>query len=678
MWGEVRFVCRFDGGVDMDYLTGLDSAFLHFESPAMPLHVGALHLLELPEEERAGYFDALKLHLAGRVRGLPAFGRKLATMPFGVANPVWVEDASLDVSNHLRRARVAAPGGMRELEQLVAELHAQPLDRGRALWELHLIEGLAAGGLAVYLKVHHAALDGQGAAVVAEMLMDATPDAVAGAASTAAGSGHATGSTHGADGAAPSAATLLTAAVRHSISQTFDLARRVPESLRAAASMRHARPSLAPRTPLNATITQERDFATLRLPLDEMSRAGRAFGGSTNVALLGVVSGAMRRYLNDLGKLPGSSLVAGVAVNLRERGDGRVNNQAGMWFVPLATGEVDVAERMQIIADNAQLMRDGVARARPMLLTDFPSFGVPWLMGGMSAMLNHARLADTLPPMANVVVSNVTGPMGALYLAGAKVTSVYPISVVAHGLALNVTAFSYGDALDIGVTAAKSALPDLQRFMDCLRESHAELLAVARTQPREATKPLGTIHARHGEGAEHAAASRDGRSQGADVDTRSAARPRGMGDPADAHASDGNGHARPGSTAHVNVRGAAHAIDGALEAADGLLSTAAAAMRSAVNGVSNLVAGAAHAAAGEAEKVVEAVEEAVVEAVHEETQQRKPRHRTAAAGAVSAHTASRLRSRRAVTTAGIDASPDASTPATHTSRVGRTRASGEV
>ncbi|TFW23014.1 wax ester/triacylglycerol synthase family O-acyltransferase [Massilia arenosa] len=658
----------------MDFLNGLDSAFLHFESPAMPLHVGALHLLELPEERRAGYFDALKLHLAGRVRGLPAFGRKLAAMPFGVANPVWVEDASLDVSNHLRRARVAAPGGMRELEQLVAELHAQPLDRGRALWELHLIEGLAEGGLAVYLKVHHAALDGQGAAAVAEMLMDATPDAAASAASQAAGSGHATGSAHGADGAAPSAATLLTAAVRHSISQTFDLARRVPESLRAAASMRHARPSLAPRTPLNATITPERDFATLRLPLDEMSRAGKAFGGSTNVALLGVVSGAMRRYLNGLGKLPDSSLVAGVAVNLRERGDGRVNNQAGMWFVPLATDEVDIAERMRIIADNAQQMRDGVARARPLLLTDFPSFGVPWVMGGMSAMLNHARLADTLPPMANLVVSNVTGPMGALYLAGAKVTSVYPISVVAHGLALNVTAFSYGDALDIGVTAAKSALPDLQRFMDCLRESHVELLAVARTQPREATKPPGTIHASHGEGAEHAAASQDGRSQGAEVHARSAARPRGMGGPANAHANDGNGHARPGSTAHVNLSGAAHAIDGALEAADGLLSTAAAAVRSAVNGVSNLVAGAAHAAAGEAEKAVEAVEEAV----HEEMSPRKPRHRTAAAGAVSAHTASRLRSRRAVTTAGVDASPEASTPATHTSRVGRTRASGEA
>lgn len=610
----------------MDYLTGLDSAFLHFESPAMPLHVGALHLLELPEERRAGYFEALKLHLAERVRGLPAFGRKLAAMPFGVANPVWVEDAALDVGSHLRRARVAAPGGMRELEQLVAELHAQPLDRGRALWELHLIEGLADGGLAAYLKVHHAALDGQGAAAVAAMLMDATPDAggaaagrgprSAASAAYAAAGASTNGSVHSGDGAAPSAATLLTAAVRHSISQTFDLARRVPESLRAAASMRQARPSLAPRTPLNATITQERDFATLRLPLDEMSRVGRAFGGSANVALLGIVSGAMRRYLSGLGKLPSSSLVAGVAVNLRERGDGRVNNQVGMWFVPLATDEVDVSERMRIIADNAQQMRDGVARARPLLLTDFPSFGVPWLMGGMSAMLNHARLADTLPPMANVVVSNVTGPIGALYLAGAKVTSVYPISVVAHGLALNVTAFSYGDALDIGVTAAKSALPDLHRFMDCLRQSHTELLAAAHAQPRDGAKPLGTIHA-------------------------------------------------------------PHAIDGALEATDGLLSTAAAAMRSAVSGVSNLVASAAHAAAGETEKVIEAVEEAVEEAAHEETPQRKPRHRTAAAGAVSAHTASRLRGRRAVTTAGIDASPDASTPATHTSRVGRTRASGE-
>jgi len=272
--------------------------------------------------------------------------------------------------------------------------------------------------------------------------------------------------------------------VRHSVRQAFDLARHVPAHLRAAVSLRSSRPALAPRSVFNATITGERQYAMMGVPLDEMARAGKAFGSTINAALLAVVSGALRRYFLPGELLPERSMVAGVPVSLRTRASGHLNNQVSMWFVQLATDEEDPAERMRRIVANTKAMRLGVARARPLMVTDLPSFGLPWLMEGAIALVGRTRLADALPMPANLVVSNVTGPQQPLYLAGARVAGIYPVAIVTHGLALNVTAQSYCGMLGIGVTAAVSAVPDMQRFMAAMRDAHRELMRAASVHPQ--------------------------------------------------------------------------------------------------------------------------------------------------------------------------------------------------
>jgi WS/DGAT/MGAT family acyltransferase len=161
----------------MDHLSGMDASFLHMETPEMPMHVGSLMVLDLPAGYTGDFFEDVKRHVSQRLHLASVFQRKLALMPFELANPVWVDDEDLDIDHHIRHIIMPRPGTPDQLERLVARLHSPLLDRSRPLWELVVIEGLASGQVAVYSKVHHAAIDGQAGVALATALLDtsATP-----------------------------------------------------------------------------------------------------------------------------------------------------------------------------------------------------------------------------------------------------------------------------------------------------------------------------------------------------------------------------------------------------------------------------------------------------------------------------------------------------------------------
>ena len=477
----------------MDHLSGLDASFLHLETADMPMHVGSLMLLEAPVRARKGFAAAVRKHIAARMHLADVFSKKLATMPLGLANPVWIADDAVELDHHVQHHRLRAPGSRAQLDEAVARLHAAPLDRSRPLWQCHVIDGLADGQIGFYTKLHHAALDGQGAVVLAQALLDLEP----------APSPVVAPSARAPAAAAPSTRAMLAAAIEHTAVQLVQLLRAAPEGVRALAGLlaprgtddggkrRLAWPTqlaLAPRTPFNATITGERAFAGVSIALDEAVGIGKGFHGKLNDAVLGIVSGALRRYLDAHDALPAKSLVAAVPFSLRDEGNATINNQVGMTLLTLASDEADPRKRMHAIVKASAAMKRSMGDMKSVMPTDFPSIGLPWLMSAAAALVGRARLADSLPAMANVVVSNVPGPRAQLYLAGARVLASYPVSIVIHGLALNVTVQSYCGALDIGVVAARTAMPDMAHFVDCLLAAHAELLALARA-PEAAVAP---------------------------------------------------------------------------------------------------------------------------------------------------------------------------------------------
>ncbi len=468
----------------MKHLSGLDATFLHLETPEMPMHVGGLILLDLPPDMKGEFLDVVKLHIAQRMHLASVFTKKLALMPFDIANPVWVDDDDIDLDYHIRQIRLPKPGTMAQLEAYVGRLHSSLLDRSRPLWEFYVFDGLQNGQAAFYSKIHHAALDGQGAIVLAQVLLDISPKPREIEPPPA----------HEKAPYQPPVSEMLSATLRNTVAQCLSLAKAVPAGVKVAAGLlapskgedgkRHfgwpKSLTFAPKTPLNVSITNQRVFATASVSLAQAQEIGSAFGATLNDAVLGICAGAMRRYLDEHGALPGKPLVAACPVSLRSAGNTDLNNQVSMMLMKLATDQPDPAKRMRAIIKASGAMKQTVSSVKSVLPTDFPSLGVPWLMSGLVALYGRSRLADKMPPIANVVISNVPGPRMPLYLAGARLTTNFPVSIITHGLALNITVQSYNGSLDFGFIACRRAMPDVQAFAQYMREAHAELLGLAR------------------------------------------------------------------------------------------------------------------------------------------------------------------------------------------------------
>lgn len=464
----------------MNHLSGMDASFLHLETPEMPMHVGSLMVLDLPEGYVGDFYENVKTHVGKRLHLAKVFQRKLALMPFELANPVWVDDEDLDIDHHIRHLIVPRPGTREQLERLVSRLHSPLLDRSRPLWEMVVIEGLATGQVAVYTKVHHAAIDGQAGVALAAALLDlsAEPRVVKPPRPRRQLNRYQLG-----------VAELATAALGNTVRQYVKLVQTLPTTLRAARSVllpvdeatgkrRLALPKgwkLAPRTPINVAITNQRSFATRALPLATLKQLAKASNTSLNDVVMAICAGALRRYLAEYDCKPDKPLVAGVPVSLREQGNQDMTNQVSFIMVSLATHIKDPLERLRAIHASANTGKRVTGQVKGAIPMDFPSFGAPWLMSGLASLYGRSRLADKIPPVANVVISNVPGPQAPLYLAGAKIATYSPVSIPAHGMALNITVQSYNGTIEIGLTACRRAMPDVGDLGDYMIDAAHEL-----------------------------------------------------------------------------------------------------------------------------------------------------------------------------------------------------------
>jgi diacylglycerol O-acyltransferase / wax synthase len=487
----------------MDHLGGVDATFLYTETPETPMHVGSLNVYELPPGYKGDFVADVRKHLGGRLHLAPVFRRKLLDMPFELVNPVWVNDDDLDLEYHVRGAVLPKPGSREQLDKLVGRLHSSLLDRSRPLWEIYVIEGLqpppgAPKGtrhVGFYTKVHHASLDGASGVAFAYAMTDVAP--VPRQVRADRQRRHPSADAYG-------IAEMAWAGLRHMASQYLELLRSMPTMANSALALLQPTPAaangeegrdasnrwFAPRTPFNVNVTNQRSFASVSIPFAEVRQVAKANDVTINDVVLAICSGALRRYLAEADALPARPLQAAVPVSVREAGNVEMNTQAMMTRVGLASDVDDPIERLRAIHRSSDAAKTVMANVRS-LPTDFPSLGAPWLVGGLAALYGRSHLADRLPPLANVTVSNVPGPTVPLYLAGAKMLNYYPVSIVTHGVALNITLESYNGSLDFGLVACRKAVPDLPDLAGMLVAAHRELLAKTTESAAVPAAPVG-------------------------------------------------------------------------------------------------------------------------------------------------------------------------------------------
>ncbi len=474
----------------MDHLSGLDATFLYLETPETPMHVGGLNIVELPAGYEGDFLDDFRRHITSRMHLAPVFQRKLVNMPFELANPVWVADDDMDTEYHIRSTVLPKPGNRAQLDKLVGRLHSSLLDRSRPLWEFYVIEGVesppdAPPGtrhVAFYSKVHHAALDGAGGIVLANAIMDTGPVPRHVRAAPA---------RRAMDSDNFGVAELAMAGIKNTAQQTAKLVKSLPALAGTLVGVLRAKREagrdggtgapaktnwFAPRTPINVSITNQRLFSSFSVPLAEIKHIAKGNEASLNDVVLAICSGALRHYLAEMGCVPTNPLLAGVPVSLRDAGNTDLNNQVSMMRVSLASTTADPLERLQAIRQSSSAAKATSASMKSVTPTDFPSLGAPWLIGGLASLFGRSKLANSMRPLVNVAISNVPGPKFALYMAGAKLLTYYPVSIAVHSVALNVTVQSYNGLLDFGLTACRKAMPDLPELAHLMQAAHRELL----------------------------------------------------------------------------------------------------------------------------------------------------------------------------------------------------------
>ena len=497
----------------MKQLPGLDASFLHLETPQMPMHVGALHNFELPAGYNGYFLTDMRRHMAARLVLAPALRQKLVKMPLNLSNPTWVDDEP-DLDKHVVGITLPKSSGQAELEAQVGLLHTVLLDRSRPLWKFHVFDGLADGPggtkrFAMYTQLHHAAVDGQAAVALGQAILDLSPAGrevdqqrkgkvrrELGLADMLRGVlGNQAGLVLDAVKALPGTVGVLSQMASQKVGDTAggtvaSVLSRLKGQGAAARSKSVSNLALAPRTRLNATVSATRAFASISLPLAALNATRRKHKASLNDAVLMICSGALRRYFLKHGPLPRKSLVAGVPVSTRAKGDTSSNNQATMTVVSLGTHIADPGKRLVHVLAATEAMKNNLGAMKSLMPTDFPSIGVPWLMESLSNLYAKARVADRLPAIANVTISNVPGPTVPLYMAGAKMLTNYPTSIVVHGVALNITVQTYNGSLEFGLIACGEAMPEVAELARHVQAAFDEFQALpASVEAEQAALP---------------------------------------------------------------------------------------------------------------------------------------------------------------------------------------------
>jgi diacylglycerol O-acyltransferase / wax synthase len=482
----------------MKQLGILDAAFVNLEQSNTPQHVGGIGIYD-PSTAPGGFvrFKDVIASFERRLGNMPLFRTRLVEVPGGLDRPYWIKDANFDVEFHLRHIALPEPGDWRQLCIQTARLHSRPLDMSRPLWEAYIIEGLdnipnvPKGSFAVYTKMHHALVDGAGGASFMAALHDLVPNPEGGA-----------------DpdleprlvDIAPSMGELLTKATINSVKNTAQLVSGTVKNSAAlgkyaAGIMRNEIPKpdiTAPKTILNKSVGSHRVFDAAEFPLEGFKDIKNAVGVTVNDVALGVVGGALARYLEAKGELPEEgSLAAGLPLNMRtRRGQTDENNQVGSVFSSLHTDIKDPLERIAAVRLSTQEAKES-GEASPMVdALKIAGVFSPALSKSVAGFWSRNELSKHLPLNISTCISNVAGPDFPLYCAGAKMVDYYGLGVLTPGMGIFHLVFSYAGKVTLSVLADRDIMPDPEFYHDCMISAYEELYAAATAlKPRAAKNP---------------------------------------------------------------------------------------------------------------------------------------------------------------------------------------------
>lgn len=445
-------------------LTALDASFLEAETDTAHMHVGWASIFDPPEGRARPSFEELRAHIGARMARAPRYRQRLAEVPLGAAEPVWVDDDGFRIERHVRRSERA------HLSDLVDDVMSHRLRRDRPLWELWIADELEDGRIGIVGKAHHCMVDGLAAVELATLMLDPTPEPPP------------PPSDNWEPALAPSPFELLVGGVTDRVRRAGELAsstahyvthpgdalklptlaletgRAVVDSVRPGAGSSRFTGGGSPL----------RHLATARRSLDDLRRIARAFGMSVNDVLLAAAAGGVREFEIERGGTP-TALKTMVPVSVRPSdAGGDLGNRIAFVFVDLPCDEPDPLRRLEnVAADMGSRKESGEPEGADVLLR---------LLAYTPRTLQRVFTRLTASPRTfDLTVSNIPGPREPLWMLGCELREAYPIVPMADSHAVSIGLTTVRDDVFLGVYADRAALPEADRLAELIDDEFTKL-----------------------------------------------------------------------------------------------------------------------------------------------------------------------------------------------------------
>jgi WS/DGAT/MGAT family acyltransferase len=466
----------------MEWMSSMDSSFLHVENDVTPMHIGNVSLFEGPPPP----FEELRKMVAGKLDLVPRYRQKVRFVPLGAGTPAWVDDPHFSLDYHLRHTAIPKPGSEEQLRNMAARVFSQHLDRNKPLWELWSVEGLADGRWAMLSKVHHCMVDGVAATDLMSVMFSDT-----------AGSGS---RREFAPPPEPSDIEVLARTLAHKVSpsgqaQVFQRALARPretlstalETAKAAAAASSRMRPVAPSS-LTGAIGPHRRWSWAEVRLSDVKTVRAELGGTVNDVVLTMITGGFRALLESRGEPPGPDDVVRtmVPVSVRRRGEqGVYNNRVSAVFAGLPVGLDDPRARLGRIRAEMDGIKETKQAVAGDVLSSLSGFAPPMLLAlGSRVVTGSPRLN------MHTATTNVPGPQRPVHTLGRRMLECYPFVPVVGSIQIVVAIFSYDGGLYFGVTGDYDGAPDIEVLTDGFGDAMKALLRLAEPppKPRKAAK----------------------------------------------------------------------------------------------------------------------------------------------------------------------------------------------
>ena len=384
------------------------------------------------------HLEAVQQAIAHRITTVPRLRQTLTTTPLGGGRPVWTDDPTFDITQHVTQLATSTTLDQAALLTHAAHVVEQPLPRHRPLWSATLVAGAPSGPTALIVVFHHALTDGIGGLAVLSRLVDAASTTPAQPSRF--------------PRPAPSDRELRIDALRARLTAVHDLPARLRRVRAAIAELNlHGTGQTAvARCSLNRPIGRSRALFTADADLAAIRGVAHAHAATVNDAVLTAVTGALRSTLNARGESIDRFTIS-IPISARRTTDAaHLGNQVGVLPVTVpALG--DTSSRLAATA-NITRQRKTIAPGSSAALIG-PLFRGLARIGLFGRFIAHQHLVHTF-------VTNLIGPDHAQTFLGRPITEVIAVPMISGNITVAFAALSYAGRLTVTAVSDPDTCPD--------------------------------------------------------------------------------------------------------------------------------------------------------------------------------------------------------------------------